>query len=66
MYISVTKSKVIKGNLKIFIIRENRKGSLAGNFFNVFSGNYLVELAYSDYISLDTNPSILPLRFQSS
>lgn len=60
MYIFVTKSKVIRGNLKIFMIRENRKGSLAGNFFNVFSGSYLFALAYLYYISLDTKPSILP------
>lgn len=65
MYISVTKSKVIRGNLKIFMSRENRKGSLAGNLFNVFSSSYLFELAYLDYISLDTKSSILSLRFQS-
>lgn len=32
MYISVTKSKVVKGNVKIFMSRENRKGNLAETF----------------------------------
>jgi len=57
MYISVPKSKVVRGNLKIFMSRENRKGSLASNLFNPFSISYLFKLAYSDYISLGTKPA---------
>lgn len=44
MYISVTKSKVVRGNVKIFMSRENRKGSLAETF--------LMSLAVVIYLSL--------------
>lgn len=47
-YISVTKSKAITGNLNIVMSRENRKGSLEGNLFNVFSSSFLFEFVYSD------------------
>lgn len=46
--ISVTNTKAIRGNLKIVMSRENRKGNLEVNLFNVFTSSYLFELAYSD------------------
>lgn len=38
-----------KGKHNIILSRENSKGRLTGDLFNVISGSCILQLAYSDY-----------------